>query len=376
MRSTIRLGRVFGIPIHLHYTWFIIFALVTFTLGGGYFPTLYLWPWWLYWAIGIATSLLFFASVVAHELSHSLVSRYYGVPVRSITLFIFGGVAHISREASAPFRELAMAIAGPLSSLALSAFFLAVHWLLAGSSEPVGALAWWLVRINVLLALFNLIPGFPLDGGRVLRALWWRISGNFLKATRAAVVAGRAIGYAFMAGGLAIVLLNGDWLGGLWFAFIGWFLESVAAGSYQQTRLKEALRGVSAGELVTQECIIVPPELTVEALVRDHVLPRGIRCAVVARGGRLGGMLTMANLRGTPQREWPYTTVEEAAIPPTRLRVASPTDDVLEVLEKMEEEEIGQVVVVRGEEVLGVLFRDHILRYARTRLDLGYGAKA
>jgi CBS domain-containing protein len=178
-----------------------------------------------------------------------------------------------------------------------------------------------------------------------------------------------------MAGGLAIVLLPppGDWLNGLWFGFIGWFLENVASASYQQTRLKEALRGVSAGELMSQECVVVPPSITVEELVRDYVLPRGSRCAVVARGGRLAGMLTMANLRGLPQDQWPFTPVENVAIPLARLRVAHPGDDTLEVLERMEEEDIGQMAVVREGEVLGVLFREHILRYARTRIDLGYG---
>lgn len=374
MKSSFRLGRLFGIPIHIHYTWFIIFSLVTITLGASYFPSFYPhWPSWLHWLIAVATSLLFFTSVVAHELSHSLVSRYYGVPVRSITLFIFGGVAHISREAAGPMRELAMALAGPLSSLVVAAFFGVVNRVVSPYNEPVAALAWWLLRINVLLALFNLIPGFPLDGGRVFRALWWRASGDFLKATRVAVVVGRGIGYLFMAGGLGIVLLLGDWLGGLWFAFIGWFLENVASASYQQARLREALRGVSAGELMSQDCVIVPPSITVEELVRDYVLPRGSRCAVVAREGRLAGMLTMANIRGLPQGQWPFTPVGNVAIPLARLRVAPPGDAALEVLERMEEEDIGQVVVLRGEEVLGVLFREHILRYARTRMDLGYG---
>lgn len=374
MKSSFRLGRLFGIPIHIHYTWFIIFSLVTITLGASYFPSFYPhWPSWLHWLIAVATSLLFFTSVVAHELSHSLVSRYYGVPVRSITLFIFGGVAHISREAAGPMRELAMALAGPLSSLVVAAFFGVVNRVVSPYNEPVAALAWWLLRINVLLALFNLIPGFPLDGGRVFRALWWRASGDFLKATRVAVVVGRGIGYLFMAGGLGIVLLLGDWLGGLWFAFIGWFLENVASASYQQARLREALRGVSAGELMSQDCVIVPPSITVEELVRDYVLPRGSRCAVVAREGRLAGMLTMANIRGLPQSQWPFTPVGNVAIPLARLRVAPPGDAALEVLERMEEEDIGQVVVLRGEEVLGVLFREHILRYARTRMDLGYG---
>jgi Zn-dependent protease len=378
MSSSFHLGRIFGIPIFIHYTWFIIFALVTLTLARGFFHNFYIWPEWLYWITGLVTSVLFFSSVVAHELSHSLVSRYYGVPVRSITLFIFGGVAHIGREAAGPIRELAMALAGPLSSLAIGGLFHVVHRVALPYSEPVAALAWWLRYINIALAVFNLIPGFPLDGGRVFRALLWRATGDFLKATGAAVAVGRGIGYLFIAVGLLSILgippvahLFG-FIGGLWFAFIGWFLENVASSSYKQARLKETLRGVSAGELMSQDCVTVPPGLTVEELVRDYVLPRGSRCAVVAQGGRLAGMLTMANLRGLPQGQWPSTLVENAVIPPTQLRVAHPGEDALDVLERMEEEDIGQMVVVRGEEVMGVLFREHILRFARTRTELGY----
>ncbi len=297
--------------------------------------------------------------MLAHELSHSLVSRYYGVPVRSITLFIFGGVAYIGREAAGPMREMAMALAGPLSSLAIGGLFHVVHRVALPYNEPVAALAWWLRYINIALAAFNFIPGFPLEGGWVFRALQWCLTGDFLKATGAAVAVGRGIGYLFIALGLLSVLgippvahLFG-FVGGMWIAFIGWFLKSVASSSYQQACLKETLRGVSAGELMSHDCVTVPPGLTVEELVRDYVLPRGGRCVVVAQGGRLVGMLTMANLRGLPQGQWPSTLVENAVIPPAQLLVAHPGEDAVDVLERMEEEDIGQIVVGRGGEGWG-----------------------
>ncbi|MEK7281573.1 MAG: site-2 protease family protein, partial [Chloroflexota bacterium] len=197
MSSSFRLGRLFGIPIHIHYSWFIIFLLVTFTFSGQYFPSFYPhWPTWLHWATGVATSVLFFASVLAHELTHSLVSAAYGIPVRSITLFIFGGVASISREARRPLPELAMAGSGPLSSLAIAGFFWLLWWFTAtGVSEPVAALSRLLATINLSLALFNLIPGFPLDGGRVFRSLAWQVTGNYRLATNIAFGVGQVIAY-------------------------------------------------------------------------------------------------------------------------------------------------------------------------------------
>ncbi|MFQ5827256.1 MAG: site-2 protease family protein, partial [Dehalococcoidia bacterium] len=203
MSYSFRLGRLFGIPIYLHISWFIIFALVTLSLSRIYFPSLYPnWSSGLYLIVGVATSLLFFASVVAHELTHSLVSRLNGIPVKSITLFIFGGVARITREAGKPMAELVMAAAGPASSLVIAGLFGLLWWLAGPHSEPISALAGWLGGINIALAVFNMIPGFPLDGGRVLRSLIWRLTGNYKRATRLASLAGRGVGYTLITVGI------------------------------------------------------------------------------------------------------------------------------------------------------------------------------
>ncbi|MFH1003355.1 MAG: site-2 protease family protein, partial [Chloroflexota bacterium] len=245
MGRAFNIGRILGIQIRIHYSWFIIFALVTVSLGWQAFPLDY--PQWsplLNWATALVTSLLFFSSVLAHELSHSLVGRANGVPIKSITLFIFGGVAQMTREAARPGAEFKMAVAGPGCSLVLGGLFALLGWLV-----PVGVvqeMASWLAYINIALAVFNLIPGFPLDGGRVFRSLVWRLSGNYRRATRIATLVGRGVGYLFMLGGLAIVIFRPgglDWFSGLWLAFIGWFLENAASASYRQMRQAEAMGG-------------------------------------------------------------------------------------------------------------------------------------
>jgi len=238
MRTSFVIGRIFGIPIGVNYSWFIIFIIVTASLALFYFPENY--PKWsveTYWGIALVTSLLFFGSVLAHELCHSIVSIHNGIPVRSITLFIFGGVSQISREAAKASDELVMAAAGPLSSLVLGGIFAAIWYLSLPVSEPVAAVAYWLMIINVSLALFNLIPGFPLDGGRVLRSLLWAVT-DYRRATRIAAISGQGIAYLFIVVGIVIMFL-GYWINGLWIAFIGWFLGGAAAASRREVTLQE-----------------------------------------------------------------------------------------------------------------------------------------
>jgi Zn-dependent protease len=236
MRGVIYLGKLFGIRFQLHFTWFIIFALVTISLV---YPE---YSRWTYWVVGIITSLLFFGSVVAHELAHSLVGRANGVPIESITLFIFGGVAQMTREAPHPSAELKIAVAGPLSSLAIGSAFGLLWLFIPSAPEPIATMIEWLAVMNGVLAVFNLIPGFPLDGGRVFRSLLWRLTGNYHRSTRIATQVGRGIGYLFMLGGIVIIILRPSdlsWFDGIWIVFIGWFLENMARTSYRQLRQEE-----------------------------------------------------------------------------------------------------------------------------------------
>jgi len=243
MGRAFNLGKLFGIQFRLHFTWFIIFALVTVFLVSPDYSQ------WLKWIIGIITSLLFFASVVAHELAHSLVGRANGIPIESITLFIFGGVAQMTREAPRPGAELKMAAAGPICSLIIGGLFGLLWFITQGIGGPIADITSWLALINVMLAVFNLIPGFPLDGGRVFRALLWRLTGNYGRSSRIAARIGQGIGYLFILGGIVIIFLHPfgwSWFDGVWIALIGWFLESAASVSYRQIRWQEALNSFTA----------------------------------------------------------------------------------------------------------------------------------
>lgn len=379
MDSSIRLGKILGIPIRLHFTWFIIFTLVTIFLSLSYFPVTY--PHWsrtLSWVIGVATSLLFFASVIAHELSHSVVSAWNGVPVKSITLFIFGGVARISREADKASSEFTMAIAGPLSSLVIGGFFALVWFLTKGIYEPIEVLSGQLSYLNITLAVFNLIPGFPLDGGRVLRAILWRRMGNMKKATRIASLMGQGVGYIFILSGILGFISPGfgrlipyvAGFGGLWIALIGWFLENAASSSYKQVIMKDMLQQFTARDAIVTECDLVPSGLSLKRLVMENVLPRGKRCFVVMDEGQMKGMITLRNIKAVPQARWDYASVEKTMTPLYKLETARPDEDAGTLMERMDELDVNQLPVVSDGKFLGLVTREGLLRVIRTHLDL------
>jgi Zn-dependent protease/CBS domain-containing protein len=371
MGGGFNLGKLFGIQVRLHYSWFIIFTLITWTLATSYFPVTYpAWSLTTKIAAGIITSLLFFASVLAHELAHSLVGRANGIPVKSITLFIFGGVAQMTREATKASAELKMSAAGPVCSLATGGVF-GLFWILTRDIfEPVAVMAFYLAWVNVALAVFNLIPGFPLDGGRVFRSLVWRFSGNYQHSTRIATRLGQGVAYAFMVGGILWMFILHDWLSGLWLVFIGWFLQGTASMSYRQVQWREALHGLTASQMMTAEYVVVPPGITVSQLVQEYVLPRGYHLFLIAEGDRLRGILTMHNIKSVPQPKWDMTQVEKIMVPVERLKVASPDQDALSIAEQMEANEINQVPVVSEGRVMGLVTRDNLLRFLRTRTEL------
>lgn len=381
------LGKIFGIQVRLHYTWFVIFFLVTFSLVN---PN---WSQWSSWVIGIIASLLLFASVLAHELAHSLVGRANGIPVKSITLFIFGGVAQMGREATKASAELKMAAAGPACSLAIGVLFGLIWFFIQNATGATGnlfSLFWqsfaglaetpvaemakglaWLAFTNVSLAAFNLIPGFPLDGGRVLRSLMWRFSGDYKRSTQIATRLGQGVAYAFILGGILIMFLLGDWLSGLWIVLIGWFLQGTASMSYRQAQWREALHGLTASELMTSDYIVVPPGISVSQLVQEHVIPKGRYIFLVIEGEKLKGILTMQNIKAVPQAKWDTTRVEQIMVPTSRLKVASPGQDALSVAEQMDASEINQMPVASEGRVVGLVTRDNLLRFLRTRAELG-----
>jgi Zn-dependent protease len=368
MKSSLHLGKIMGIPIGVNYSWFIIFFLITATLAQYVFPELYPnWSTLACWIVGLSTSFLFFASLIFHELAHSFVALKKGIEVRSITLFIFGGAARIAREASSPGTEFFMAVAGPLSSVALAGLF-ALIWLLGENTyEPVAAIGFYLCWINLALAVFNILPGFPLDGGRVLRSfVWWR-SGNYWGATRVATLTGQALGCLLILVGVVIGSLV-YWFSGLWLAFIGGFLYLAARASYRQAKLREGLRGLAARDLMTSDCQEVPAEMTLEAVANHQYRLAGHRCLFVSEGGKVRGIIARQDTKLVPKRRWNTTSVAEVMVPMEKIGVIHPDEDGLTVLEKMEKGSSGLLLVVCGGEIVGVIERDRLLEVSRGRL--------
>ena len=378
--SGLRIGRVFGIPIYVHPSWFVIFALITFSLATQFTQQHPSWTHAQHWSLGILTSLLFFGSVVFHELAHSAVATRYRIPVASITLFVFGGIARIGREPSSAKQDFNIAIAGPLSSYFLSGVF----WLLFrlfSRSEMFGALAFWLAWVNFGLATFNLVPGFPLDGGRIFRALVWGITHSYERATRLAARSGRLIAYAMIVFG-SWHALSGDFIGGLWIAFIGWFLLTAAQESVAQVAVRAALAGLGASDVMSQEIPTIGRETSLEEYGKQ-VLRTGRRCHLVISDGRLLGMMNVHALNSVPHKEWLVTSVQAAMVPRNKLLWAAPNQPLLPLLEQMLAADVNQVPVVTGnvddvsgDRVVGMVTRESILRVIQTHVEVGTPAAA
>ena len=364
-----RLGRVFGIPIYLHSSWLIIFLLITVTARIQFTSQHPGWSPQQQWALGIITSILFFASLVFHELSHGVVAKRYRIPVESITLFVFGGLARIARDPANAMQEFNIAIAGPLSSLLLGGCF----WLVAHffhGNELVVAACTWLWEINVILALFNLVPGFPLDGGRILRGIAWGITGDFTRATKIASVAGRFFAYLMIFIGI-FQAVSGNWVGGLWTAFIGWFLLTAARESYAQVAMRNTLTGLSAKDIMTQEVPTVERNISVDDYIHE-VLRTGRRCHVVTGAGRPVGLVTLHSARTVPREEWANTSIQAVMMPFDNAHCATPEEPALGVLQRMQTEDINQMPVISDGAIVGMIARDTILRVLQTRMQLGH----
>lgn len=380
----IRLGSIAGIEVQVDWSLLIIFSLITFSLAGGVFPAWH--PDWSpgqYWLTALAAAILFFASVLAHELSHALVGRANGIVIRRITLFIFGGVAHMENEPRSWRAELAMAIVGPITSLVLGVVFV---WLgqrtgapldfdparpedmLAGL-DPLATLLMWLGPVNILLGLFNLVPGFPLDGGRVLRAVMWGITGDLRRATRWASGAGQAFAWLLMATGFAMMLgipvpvFGRGFVNGLWLAFIGWFLNNAALVSYRQLLIRESLEDVPVSSLMHTRFTRVPPEMPVRTLVDELLMASGQRAFPVEADQRFLGMVCLADLQKRDRAGWEATTVREIMTPVSSLVTVPPEEDAAEALTLLGQRNLGQLPVVDRARLVGLLRREDVLTW-------------
>ncbi|MGD8494806.1 MAG: site-2 protease family protein [Gemmatimonadales bacterium] len=367
-----RLGSVLGFEIRIDYSWFVIFALVLWSFSAGVFPVEYpgLTPV-TYFAMGAAGTLLFFVSLLAHELSHSVVARSKGIPVEGITLFIFGGVAWTRLESETPADELLIAGVGPLASLVIAALFggLAGVGSALGAPAPVTGVAAHLGLLNLALAVFNLLPGFPLDGGRLFRAIAWKLTGDATKATRWAANGGKALGYALM--GLGVLqVFAGAGLGGLWILFIGWFLRGAAGASYAQHVLQNVLAGVTAADVMTSDPETVPAHLPLDRLVEEHFLKRRFQSFPVLDGGRLVGLVTLGQVKDVPRAEWPARSVADVMTPTSDRAAVTPGSPITEVLDEMRDTDTGRVLVARDGELVGIISAADITRWIQWSRDV------
>ncbi len=361
-RHGIPIGRIFGITIDLDYSWFLIFGLLTWVMAVSYYPAEFRnWSDAEYWTMGAITAVMLFDSVLVHELAHSLVAQRYGIPVPRITLFLFGGVSQIAAEPPSPAAEFWIAVMGPLTSFALAAVCWEIEPLVA-SSQPFFALAEYLALLNLILAIFNLIPGFPLDGGRVFRALWWRFSNNYHRATMAAAFSGRFFGFLLIFFGLWH-LLTGDVAGGIWIAFIGWFLESAAGTQLHQETLKNLLGGHKVADAMVRSFPQVPASITIEELARQTGLPSNGRSVFAMLPDGAAGLVTLAAIRSVPHETWPSTTAAQVMVPLSEVDSTQPDAVLWSALEKMGRDGVNQLAVVDGNGIVGMLSREDILHY-------------
>jgi Zn-dependent protease/CBS domain-containing protein len=364
-RHTIPIGRVFGIPIDLDYSWFLIAALITWMLAVNYYPAEFKGGTSVeYWLMGAVTAVLFFGSIVVHELAHSWVALRYKIPVRRITLFIFGGVSQIAGEPASAGSEFLIAVVGPLTSFALAALFLFSEPFLV-KVPPALALAKYLALINGILGLFNLIPGFPLDGGRVFRAIVWGVNKNFRRATLIAASTGRFFGFLFIVSGVWQVLRGGV-INGLWIAFIGWFLESAAGAQVQQQMVQGLLVGHKVSEAMGNSCAHVSGDTPLQKLVDEQVLTHGRRCFLVDQGGRAVGLLTLHNMKEIPRHSWTTITAAQSMVPLEKLSRTDPDAELWTAMERMGHDGVNQMPVMMGNNLVGVLSRGDIVKYLQT----------
>jgi Zn-dependent protease/predicted transcriptional regulator len=366
VKAHIKLGHVFGIEVGLHLSWLIIALLITLSLADEFHAINPDWGETVIWTTAIATSLLFFVTIILHEFSHAMVAKSRNLPVRSITLFALGGVAQIEKEAAEPSTEFLMGIAGPIASALIGIICLTLALFLGWTPlemprTPLLAMLMWLGFINSSLAIFNLIPGFPLDGGRVLRGIIWWLTGDGVRATRIAARIGQIVAFAFIVVGM-VRFFTGAGFGGLWIAFIGWFLLEAANASRAQVETNERLRGVTAGDLVERDCIVVDSHENLENFVNNYLLRSGAQCYLVRDGHGIEGIITPFEVIDTDRARWGSMTVVEVMRPLDRLPTVAPDTPINNVIETMERERINEVPVARNGRIEGFVTRGGVMR--------------
>lgn len=367
--NTVKLVQIMGIPIGLDPSWFLVFALFTWILAVDYFPADFKqWTGLQYWSVAALTTIIFFLSVLLHELGHSIMALRYKLSVKSITLYIFGGISEITSEPTNATAEFVIAFAGPLTSLILAGIFYLLELMFKGVA-PILAMTKYLALINGSLALFNLIPGFPLDGGRVFRAIVWGITKNLRRATEIAGLLGHAIAFLFILLGVWL-LFQGNWINGLWIAFIGWFLENAVVGQVQQQRIHSLLSGHTVDQIMSRSCIMASADLTLQELVDQYILDQGQRCMVIMRGDQPAGLLTLRDIRQIPREHWGTTMASAIMTPMDKVKVTNPKVGLEQALAEMGKDGVNQLPVMENGQIEGMLSRQDIINYLHTLQNL------
>jgi Zn-dependent protease/CBS domain-containing protein len=363
-KQSILIARIFGIPVKVDFSWFLVLVLFTWSFATGYYPAEFKnWPVAEYWLVGTITALMLFVSVLLHELGHSLVSLQYKIPVQEITLYIFGGISKISTEPTSAWSEFWITIVGPMVSFALAGIFALVTLVVTGFA-PLLALFKYLAYINLFLGAFNLIPGFPLDGGGVLMAIVWGITHNRHRAILTASIVGSAFAYLFIFYGV-YQIFGGSLLNGLWIAFIGWFLLNASRGQVQHERIKGLLAGHCVSEAMSRNYMAIQYDTTLQYLVDDHILGGGRRSFIVVNAGQVVGLLTLHHLKDIPKDQWSTKTAAQVMLPVSQFKQIGPETGLWDAIEEMDRDGVNQLPVMVDGQIQGMLTREDVISYLR-----------
>jgi len=363
LKGAWKIGTIMGIPIRIHFSWLIVFGLLTWLLSSRYFPQVTPdLPFVSYWINGVLAALFLFASVAFHELAHSYVAQKYRLTIESITLFIFGGVAQLKGEPPHPKAEFWIAIAGPVSSFFLSGLFFLLAMNMAGGTRALFA---YLAQINFIIGVFNLIPGFPMDGGRVLRSALWGKKKDYFYATQKASSIGKGIALFFIFFGLFSIFTGGP--GGLWLMLVGWFLYSAAQASYQQSTLQEILSDIKVKDIMVTEMQTIDPSISLDKAVDEYFLRYGYGGFPVIDDGKFLGIITLKEVKEIPREDWRNVKVSEVFVPHDKKWGIPPDADAIKTLELMIKEDKGRIAVTEKDRIIGLITRNGIARYVQIK---------
>lgn len=368
MKTALSLGQIFGVRTRLHYTWLIAFVLTIAVVITQFSEAFYLWQRVIF---GVVTYLLFLISVNMREFFVSFLAILNGIPVKRVNLFIFGGVPQITQESTRPSRELLLALVGLLANIIVAGIIYGVHIILVMAGDIIIAgITQWLAYIYLLLALFHFLPGFPLDGGRILRALLWKLTNNYGRATRIASWVGWFIGLFCILGGIQLLIVGQQWFTGLVLALVGWVLQSATTQSRRQAVMHEALQSFRAGDVINRECPLITEQLSLEQLIRDCLLVTAQRFFVVVDGARLQGAVTMRSIKKVPRARWGSTRIGEIMTPADGIRTAQAQQSAANLLKQMDDFGLEYMPVLEEDAVIGVATRDNLIRLGRILAEL------